>query len=139
MVTRTSIYISFYDLLNGNIGSYNSSSQPTVTSSFIADGPNFPQIVISDADKSEENFAFKGGVSGNREAAITFSIYTNTSQQNSSAQKDKTVLADDVEKLIKDNIPDGLSIADFGESHDEMEVGGNKIKSKTLSFVFTTR
>lgn len=139
MVKREDVYQSIYNVLNGNIGSYNSSSQPTVTASFIKNKDVFPQIVISDPNKTNSTYTFKGGIPSNREISIVITIITNTTKQNSSANKDRTILCDDVETLINNNIPDGLHLKSLGESDDNLSTGGNNLKIKTLSFVFGTR
>lgn len=124
---RATTYETIYDRLNGNIGSYNSSSQPTVTASYIDKAKNLPQIVIYPVDVDEDDFAFKQSF-GTKEVRVLIEVYTKQ-------KKDIDLLTDDIDALM-DTIIAGLSIVSRSESTAFEMPNQNKLHAKAITFVY---
>ena len=124
---RNTVYESIYDILNANVGSYNSSSQPSVKAGFTGDSKNLPEIVLYpiDVDKTDYNF---GQANPNREVRVMIEIY-------SKKMKDLDILADDIDVLLDSEIS-GLQLLGKGESTAFETTNQNKLHLKTLTFTY---
>lgn len=124
---RNTTYETIYDLLNGNIGSYNSSTQPSVKASYTADTKNLPEIVLYPIDVDNTNFNM-GQTNPDREVRVMVEVYT-------TKMKDLDILADDIDGLLDDTIS-GLSLLGKNDSTAFETTNQNKLHLKTLTYTF---
>jgi hypothetical protein len=124
---RSNVYETVYDLLTNNIGSYTSSSQPTVKASYTSDSKNLPEIVLYPVDVDSLDFNF-GQSSPSREVRVMIDVY-------SKKMKDLDILADNIDNLLYTKIS-GLQLIGKSESTAFETPNNNKLHLKTLTFTF---
>ena len=124
---RQNVYETIYDLLTANIGSYNSSSQPTVKASYTDDSKNLPEIVVYPVDIDNSSFNFGLG-SPDREIRVMIEIY-------SKKMKDLDILADDIDGVMDDTIA-GVQLLGKTEQTAFETTNMNKLHLKTLTFTY---
>ena len=124
---RQNSYETIYDVLYGNIGSYTSSSQPTVKASYTDDAKNLPEIVVYPIDVDEGDYAF-GQTFGSKEVRSLIEVYTKK-------KKDLDILADEINVLIDTKIT-GLQLIGKSESTAFETPNNNKVHLKILTYTF---
>lgn len=124
---RQNVFKTIYDLLYNNIGSYGSSSQPTVVASYYEGVQSFPVIVINSPEIGKSNYNFQRS-NPNYSVVVNIEIYTKKN-------KDCDILGDNIDVLMDGSIP-GLSIIQKTEDTALSIENDNKIHLKTLSYSF---
>tara|TARA_Y100000310_G_C20669135_1_gene809278 strand:- start:1332 stop:1742 length:411 start_codon:yes stop_codon:yes gene_type:complete len=127
---RQNVYETIYDLLNNNIGSYNSSTQPTITAAYIDDTKSMPEIVVHPVDVDESDYSF-GQATGSKEVRVMIEVYT-------TKNKDVDLLTDDVDVLLNSSIT-GLNLVGRAESTAFETPNNNKLHLKTITYTFMRR
>lgn len=126
---RQTFYKDLYDVLNGNIGSYNSSSQPTVSRAFITKSKVFPQIVLHPVLKDKTGF-YIGDTTTDNDINVRIDIYTTGSKK-----KDVDVLNDDIEQLLGESLQ-GYSITGWSESMAQTTDNNNSVVMRSIAITF---
>ena len=123
---RSNVYETIYDTLtSANL----LSSTATVTAAYIDDkDASFPQVVVNAVDVDKENPTLNRTYWTNN-ISIMIDIFTKKN-------KDKDLIADEIDALISPlNIP-GISLIGITESNALEPVGGNKIHLKSVTLTY---
>lgn len=126
MGLRQTLYEAVYDALtSANL----LSSTATVTAAFI-DSPtaSFPQVVVHPVDVNKRSFTFNKGNSY-EDVRIMIDIWTRKN-------KDKDVIADEIDEVLSNNSFSGLSMVGWTESNAFESPGNNKLHLKTVIIDF---
>lgn len=109
-------------------GSVSSSSSASIVGAFSDEHKNHPQVVMSPAIISEQDYKF-GGAYGKRTINMVIECY----HPNGRAVD---YMADMVKAALANNPVDGLSLVGVSEDPDFASPGDNKVKSKILVFTY---
>ncbi len=127
---RNTTYETIYDTLFGNIGSYTSSSQPSIKASYTGEEKNLPEIVLYPIDVSEEDFNF-GQANGSKEIRVMIEVYTKK-------MKDLENLAENISVLMTAVVA-GLQLRGTDESTAFTTPNLNKLHQKVLTYTYVRK
>ena len=130
---RQNVFEEIYDILKAKADSedYGTSTQPTITAQYIDSTDVFPQIVIGSANVSEDEYNFNRSTSL-KNIIIIIDIYTKKN-------KNRDILADNVNTFIKENKISGLTLFNVGEGTAINLDKDSKIRNKTITYTFIRR
>lgn len=123
---RSNVYETIYDTLTAaNL----LSSTATVTAAYIDNPSAFPQVVVNPVDVSHDDHSFDWTHS-KKTITVMIDIWTKKN-------KDKDLLADAIDTLLRPLKISGLSLISITESNAFESPGNNKLhlKSMTLSYL----
>lgn len=124
---NVSVFETIYDKLYNNIGSYHSSSQPSVKASYNEKDQVFPIIVLNPITKDNSNYTY-GQNNPNKDILVIIEIYAKKN-------KDRDILRDDIEVLLKTPIP-GIQMTNYSDAVDYDGSNNNRLFSATISISY---
>ena len=130
---RQNIFETVYDTLKAKAtsSSYGTSTQPTITASYIDSADSLPEIVIGRINNNKEDPVF------NR------ANYTNNCVQvigvYAKKNKEVDVLTDNIDEFLHENKITGVTLIDWNEEDDIYITNQNKLRSKTITITWKTR
>jgi len=123
---RANIYETIYDTLTA---AHLLSSTATVTAAYIdSDTAPFPQVVINPVDVDKDSFSFDKSISS-KNINIVIDIYTKKN-------KDKDLLADEIDGVITSLSMSGVSLKGWTESNALEVPNDNKIHLKSIVLTY---
>ena len=134
---RSNVFETVYDLLKAH--TFTTSTQPTVTASFIDRETAFQQVVVNPviAEIQEVNYDRSSNL---KNIVVVIDVYTiNDPSNNKFGNKDRDVLSDDVSYLLESTNIQGISLVDSDESLAVPIDNNNKVYNKTLTFTYIRR
>lgn len=126
MGLRQDLYEAIYDALTA---AHLHSSTATVKSAFPDDDSiTFPLVVVNPVDVDKDSFTFNRAYSTKR-IRIMIDIWT-------SKNKDKDVIADEIDTVISSTPLSGTYLVGWSESNAVEPQGGNKLHLKSIILDF---
>ena len=130
---RQDVFEIIYDSLKAKAtnSSYGTSSQPTITASYVDSDEALPEIVIgrTNPDKEEPVFNRSNYTNNN---ILEINVY-------SKSNKDIDILSDNIDTFLHENKYQGITITSWDEEDDIYLSNENKIRSKTITINFKNR
>jgi lipopolysaccharide export LptBFGC system permease protein LptF len=124
---NSSVFETIYDKLYNNIGSYTSSTQPTISAKYIEKEASFPCIIVEPITKENSNYTFNQN-NPDKNILVVISIYCKKN-------KDRDLLRDSIEALLKTPIT-GLQMTNYTDMVDFNGANQNRIFSATISISY---
>ena len=127
---RQSVFETVYDLLKAKATSedYGTSSQPTITASYIDDEQVFPQIVIHSPTIDQDEYTLSQSLP-DQEIRILIDVFTQSN-------KNKDILADNINQFLDETIITGISLLGFNENDAINLDFEDKIRIKSLTYTY---
>lgn len=118
---RSNVYETIYDTLKAaNLHS----STATVTAAYIDDNQAFPQVVVNPIEVGHSEHSFDWSHS-RKEILVTIDVWTKKN-------KDRDLIADEIETLLRPLKINGLSLISISDSNAFETPSNNKLHLKTL-------
>jgi len=122
---RSNVYETIYDTLNG---ASLLSGTATVTASYYDDDQAFPQVVVNPVDVAHSEHSFNWDHS-KKNVSIMIDIWTKKN-------KDKDLLCDEIDALLRPLAIAGLSLINWEESNAFESPGNNKLHLKSITLTY---
>jgi|TARA_Y100000310_G_scaffold243849_1_gene248526 hypothetical protein len=129
---RQDVFETIYDRLTAKAvaSSFGTSTQPTITATYIDSAKVFPQIVVNPADVEEGEYVFDRS-SSLKNIVVVVETYGLSNQ-------DRDILSDNINTFMESPIT-GMTLESVDENNSVSLDKDTKIRNKTITFTFSRR